>query len=39
MDFLLWEEFIDPARRFECPYCGTLFGDESLGGILRQLSV
>ena len=30
LDYFLWEEFIDPARTFECPTCGTLFGDESL---------
>ena len=29
-DFFMWEEFIDPARKYECPTCGALFGDESL---------
>ena len=30
IDFFMWEEFIDPARKYECPTCGTLFGEESL---------
>ena len=28
MDFLMWQEFFDPDSQYECPDCGTLFGDD-----------
>lgn len=26
MDYILWQEFIDPEMEYECRNCGTLFG-------------
>lgn len=30
MDFYLWQEVLYPEIKYECPHCGSLFGQEGV---------
>jgi DNA-directed RNA polymerase subunit RPC12/RpoP len=30
MDYFLWDEFVNPGKRYQCRNCGTLFTDEEV---------
>jgi len=29
-DYFIWQEFLDPGMEYECPSCGTPFGEENV---------
>ncbi len=28
LDYFFYDEFLEPDREYECPHCGTRFGNE-----------
>lgn len=30
MDYFIWDEFINPDKKYQCPNCGMLFSEEEV---------